>query len=102
MPELVAAYERHQDEELEIVGIDLQEPDEQVLEFAGEFGVDFPIVIDRDGDVADAWRVGGTTGGVPTSYFLDERGVIRAVFYGPMTKKTPEQRLRAILGKGPE
>ena len=97
MPELVAAYETHQEHGLVIVGVDLQETNSQVLEFADEFGIVFPLVIDRNGEVADAWRLGGPIEGIPTSYFLDETGVIRAFFYGPMTAESLEDRLEEIL-----
>jgi peroxiredoxin len=97
MPELVAAYERHREAGLVIVGVDLQEPDKTVLDFADEFGIVFPLVIDRDGDVADAWRLGGPIEGIPTSYFIDETGVVRDFFYGPMTEDFLEERLAKIL-----
>ncbi len=97
MPELVAAYDTHQEHGLVIVGVDLQETDGQVLDFADEFGIEFPLVIDRNGEVAGAWRLGGPIEGIPTSYFLDETGVVRAFFYGPMTKESLEERLETIL-----
>ena len=97
MPELVAAYEEHQEAGLVMVGINLQEPDGAVLAFAQEFGMRFPIAIDRDGEVADAWRLGGPIEGIPTSYFIDETGVVRALYYGPMTEEILEERLAAIL-----
>ena len=97
MPELVAAYEQHRTQGLVIVGINLQEPNGTVLDFAEEFGMTFPIVIDRDGELADAWRLGGPIEGIPTSYFIDLSGVIRALFYGPMTEEALEERLAKIL-----
>jgi peroxiredoxin len=97
VPELIAAYGRHQEHGLVIVGIDLQEPNDQVLAFMEDFGMTFPVVIDRDGDVAGAWRLGGPIGGIPTSYFVDETGVIRDFFYGPMTEELLEERLAKIL-----
>ncbi|OGO50246.1 MAG: hypothetical protein A2148_04260 [Chloroflexi bacterium RBG_16_68_14] len=101
MPELVAAYERYQNQGLVIVGINLQEPDDTVLDFAEEFGIDFPLVIDRDGELADVWRLGGPIQGIPTSYFIDGTGVIRDLYYGPMTEKTLEERLAKILPEEP-
>ncbi len=97
MPELVAAYETHQEHGLVIVGVDLQEPDSKVLDFAADFGIVFPLVMDRSGEVGDAWRLGGPIEGIPTSYFLDETGVVRAFFYGPMTEEILEDRLEKIL-----
>ncbi len=97
MPELVAAYERHRDNGLVIVGVNLQETDGQVTSFAEDFGVDFPLVIDRDGELSDVWRLGGPIEGIPTSYFIDASGVIRALFYGPMQDQDIEERLAEIM-----
>lgn len=97
MPELVAAYTQYRDQGLEIVGVNLQETNDKVLSFAEEFGIEFSLVIDRDGELTDIWRLGGPIDGIPTSYFLDETGVIRSLFYGPMTEDILEERLADIL-----
>lgn len=97
MPELVAAYDRHRDQGLVIVGINLQEPNDLVQGFADDFGITFPLVIDRDGEVADAWRLGGPIQGLPTSYFIDADGVVQDLFYGPLTEEFLEERLAKIL-----
>ncbi|MCH8025239.1 MAG: TlpA family protein disulfide reductase [Chloroflexi bacterium] len=97
MPELVAAYDRYRDDGLVIVGVNLQEADEKVNQFADEFGMTFPIVIDRDGELRAVWRLGGPFGGIPSSYFIDTSGVIRSLFYGPMQEAALEERLAEIL-----
>ncbi len=97
MPELVAAYDRYGDAGLVIVAVNLQEADEKVNQFASEFGMTFPIVIDRDGELRDVWRLGGPFDGIPTSYFIDASGVIRSLFYGPMREAALEERLAEIL-----
>jgi len=100
MPELVAAYDRYRDDGLVIVAVNLQETDSQVNKFAKEFGMTFPIVIDRDGELKNVWRLGGPIQGIPTSYFIDASGVIRRLFYGPMKEAALEQRLAEILAEG--
>jgi peroxiredoxin len=95
MPEIVRAYDAHKDEGLVVVAVDLQENDAQVRSFAEDFGVEFPIVIDRIGQVAEAWRIGGPIEGIPSSYFLDADGIVRARVFGPMDA----ERLEAELGK---
>jgi peroxiredoxin len=87
MPELVRAQERYGRDGLAVLGVNLQEPDGAVLEFADEFGVQFPIAIDREGELAEVWRLGGPIEGIPTSYFIDRDGVVRHVFYGPMDEE---------------
>jgi thiol-disulfide isomerase/thioredoxin len=96
VPELVRAAERYGDD-LVIVGVDLQEPDDLVLDFAAEFGVTYPLVVDRDGELADTWRLGGPIEGIPTTYFIDVTGVVRDFFYGPLNEERLEEQLAAVL-----
>lgn len=99
MPEIVRAYAAHKGSGLEIVAVDLQENAEQVRAFADEFGMTFPVVIDRTGSVGDAWRIGGPVQGIPSSYFLDADGVVRARVFGPMTEQEIADNL-ATVGVG--
>ncbi len=100
MPELVAAYERYRGQGMVIVGVNLQEADEKVLEFALEFGVAFPLVIDRSSQVGEVWRLDGPVRGIPTSYFIDASGVIRSRYFGPMPEEAIEEGLAKILPEG--
>jgi peroxiredoxin len=97
MPEIVRAYDAHKAGGLVVVAIDLQENDGQVREFAAAYGMEFPVVIDRTGQVAQAWRIGGPVEGIPSSYFIDADGVVRARYYGPMNAETIERELEKIL-----
>lgn len=100
MPELVAAYERYRDDGLVIIGVNLQETNGRVISFAEDFGIEFPLVIDRDGELSDVWRLGGPIEGIPTSYFIDATGVVRAFFFGPMQADDLEERLAEIMPGG--
>ncbi|MEX2245228.1 MAG: TlpA disulfide reductase family protein [Dehalococcoidia bacterium] len=97
IPEIVRAYDARKDEGLVVVGVDLQENDGVVRDFAADFGMTFPIAIDRTGEVADAWRIGGPVEGIPSSYFIDQQGIVRARVFGPMTAETLEDNLASIL-----
>ncbi len=100
MPEIVAAYERYKDDGLVVVAVNLQEADAKISDFAQRFGMDFPIVIDRSGNVGEAWRIGGAFQGLPSSYFIDSSGVVRSVFNQPLTTESIEQGLADILPQG--
>ncbi len=83
-PALVRAYKKYKDQGLVIIGVNFQDEntDEGVLTFMRNTLVNFPIVR----DIGD--RVGGMYGirGLPTSIFIDRKGVIRdIVIGGPMT-----------------
>ena len=96
VPDLVEADETYGTQGLVILGVNLQEPDDIVLDFAEEFGITYPLVIDRDGELSDVWRLGGPVQGIPTSYFIDETGVIRAFYYGPINDDALRDRLAQI------
>jgi peroxiredoxin len=97
MPDIVRAYDARAGDGLVVVGIDLQENGEAVQSFADEYGMRFPIVIDRSGQVAEAWRIGGPVEGIPSSYFVDENGIVRARVFGPMNSETIEEELAKVM-----
>jgi peroxiredoxin len=97
LPEIVKAYDTHKAQGLVVLAVDLQENDDAVKSFASEFGMTFPIVIDRTGSVASSWRIGGPIQGIPSSYFVDAQGVVQARFYGPMTQDTLDENLAKLL-----
>ncbi len=97
MPEIVRAYAEHREDGLEVVAIDLQENADLVRTFAAEYGMTFHVVIDRTGQVASAWRIGGPIEGIPSSYFIDGDGIVRGRFFGPITAEELARQLEAIL-----
>jgi thiol-disulfide isomerase/thioredoxin len=97
MPEIVRAYDANGSDSLIVVAIDLQENDRQVKDFADEYGMRFPVVIDRTGQVAEAWRIGGPIEGIPSSYFIDAGGIVRARVFGPMDAERIEEELAKVI-----
>ena len=96
MPEIVRASAAYEDDGLVVVAVNLQENAGIVREFAEEFGMDFPVVIDRNGQVASAWRIGGPIEGIPSSYFVDAEGVVRHRYFGPMGEDELAEGLAAV------
>lgn len=83
MPQFVRAYDEYKDEGLVIIGLNLQEGKDIARRFAEDYGMDFPIVIDRDGEMRDRYRALG----LPTTYFIDSEGVVRSIFQGPFVEE---------------
>ena len=79
MPQFVAAYDKYRDEGLVIVAVNLQEGKSIAGKFADDYGMEFTVAVDRDGEVGDQYRLLG----LPTTYFVDREGIIRDVFTGP-------------------
>ncbi|MCH8201169.1 MAG: TlpA family protein disulfide reductase [Chloroflexi bacterium] len=109
MPQFIAAYDAHRDEGLVVIGLNLQESESIIRPFTEDFGIDFPVLIDRDGEVGDDYRLLG----LPATYFIGRDGVIESAFIGPfqaeergtnvqgaIEQSDLEGRIAAILGSG--
>lgn len=97
LPELIEAQMKHGPAGLTIVGVDLREAVDKVQPFVDNFQLPYPIALDRDGEVARTWRIGGPSEGLPSSYFIDADGVVRKVVFGALTTKTLDEGLALIL-----
>lgn len=93
MPEFVRTASEHQNAGLAILAVNLKESDTEVQRFTSEFGVTFPVLLDRAGVVASTYRVTG----LPVTYFIDRSGVIREVSIGPLDRAALQQKLATIL-----
>jgi peroxiredoxin len=80
MPQFVEAYDKYRSEGLVVIGLNLQEGKAVIKPFVDDYGMDFPVLIDRDGEVGDRYRLLG----LPTTFFIDRDGVIRSIFTGPL------------------
>ncbi len=79
MPELQAAADRF-DGSLVVLGVDQGEDEATVSAFLQELGISFPIVLDKEQDVGNTYRIMG----LPTTFFIDKNGMIQRVWTGEM------------------
>jgi thiol-disulfide isomerase/thioredoxin len=80
-----------------VVAVNLQENDGIVAAFADDFGMQFPIVMDRNGEVGQTWRIGGPVEGIPSSYFIDASGVVQARVFGPLSDDVLRANVDAMI-----
>ncbi len=83
-PALERAYKKHKDDGFVILGVNYQDDnsDEGVLTFMRNSLVTFPIVRDTGERFGRMYNIRG----LPTSFFIDKKGIIRdTVVGGPMT-----------------
>lgn len=73
MPALARLRERLGPRGLEVIAVNQGEMPERVKAFMQRSGLDLPVVLDRDKDVAKAWKVRA----LPTTFVIDARGRIR-------------------------
>ena len=95
IPLLVAEYATHKDSGLVILAVDGRDQEtstKAVREFAAEFHIPFPVLLDEKGRVRKQYKLRG----VPTAVFIDADGTIRAVNIGPLNEASLQQHLGEI------
>ncbi len=92
MPALQAATERYQGR-VQIIGVDEGEPVADVARFVEEFGLTFPIPMDQEFAVGEAYAVQG----MPTTFFIDRNGIIRHIWIGEMNSVILAEGIAKIL-----
>lgn len=93
IPQFVDAYDRFREQGMVVVGVNMQEGKSIVRPYAEDFGMDFPIAIDVDGEVGDAYRLLG----LPVTYFIDREGIVRSVFTGPFEESDRGTDVRGAI-----
>ncbi len=83
-----------------ILGVNLTNQDSirDVESFVQEFGLTYPILLDREGSVGYLYQVNG----LPTTFFLNREGVIRTVLVGgPMSETFIRSKIEALIKEAP-
>ena len=97
MPALQEAYEAYHDRGLEILAVNTTYQDSHAAAagFVQEYGLTFPVPLDQTGEVSRSYLLRA----LPTSFFIDRDGVIRAVVIGgPMSRTTIRTTVERLLG----
>ena len=100
MPALENAYEQYKDSGVVILGLNVtnQDSEKDIPLFVKEFGLTFPILLDRDGSVSALYQLRG----LPTTYFVNREGIIRTVVVGgPMSETFIRSTIEALLQEVP-
>lgn len=75
MPYLQQVYDEWQGQGLVILTISLREPSTTVADFMQTNNLSFPVLLDINDDVRQMYIVSG----IPTTFFIDEDGIIQAI-----------------------
>ncbi|WP_050182236.1 redoxin domain-containing protein [Domibacillus robiginosus] len=81
MPHMQSFYDG-EPENVEILAVNIEESSTTVSEFAEEYGLTFPILMDEDGTITETYQVYT----IPTTYVLNEEGIVHQKIVGPMDK----------------
>lgn len=99
MPAFQRLYARYADRGLTVIGVNATLGDDlaAVFAFRQQYHLTFPILLDETGQVNRRYRVTA----LPTTFFIDSRGIIRDVVVGgPLSEAAIEARLSEILPAG--
>ena len=97
MPAMEVVYQEYRDKDVVIIGVDIDGPMNIVGDYVRDYvevnGYSWTFVIDSTGEVAADYMVTG----IPTSFFIDKDGIIRALQIGAMDRLTMEAKLAEAM-----
>jgi peroxiredoxin len=99
MPTIEKVYQAFQAQGLVVLGVNttFQDSESDVAAFVEEFGLTFPIPLDREGGVSQRYQMRG----LPSTFFIDRQGIIRTVVIGgPMSEAVIQSKVEELLRQG--
>jgi len=92
IPEFIKFIKEHQGDQVALVAVNLQEDSKKVKDFAKKAGINFPILLDSDGKVAQTYQIYA----IPTTFFIDSSGTIREKVEGALSLSQLESVYRKL------
>jgi cytochrome c biogenesis protein CcmG, thiol:disulfide interchange protein DsbE len=93
-PLLEAAWLKHRDRGVVVLGVDARDLVSDGRAFVREFGLTYPNAYDGPGKIADSFGLIG----FPETYFLDREGRIVHLVSGPLTEESIDDGIEKALG----
>ena len=93
MPAMEALYKRYAKKGLVILAINVGERKETVRNWIRDLGISYPVLLDTDGAVARKYEVVG----LPRTFILDRKGLIRYKIVGETSEEILLKRIQGLL-----
>ncbi len=77
-----AAYEKYSAQGFEVLSVSVGERDTEVLDFIEKYGLSYPFLLDRTGQISNVYEISST----PTTYFIAPDGTITDALAGVVTE----------------
>jgi thiol-disulfide isomerase/thioredoxin len=100
MPAIEKVYRAYKDKGFEVLAINTtyQDGEAEAVAFAQNYGLTFPIPLDRTGAVSNRYLLRA----LPSTFFVDRQGVIRSVVIGgPMSEAVIQSKVEELLQETP-
>jgi cytochrome c biogenesis protein CcmG, thiol:disulfide interchange protein DsbE len=95
-PTLRSIDQRYRSQGLAVIGIQVQQIQDDAQQYADRYELKYTIGSDVTGGVFHAYRVFA----LPTQFFIDPNGVIRRIVNGPLDEASAETLVESILPPG--
>jgi len=92
MPYMNKLYAEYKDQGVEILAINVGETDLAINTFASKYGIEFPIVVDVNGEVQHAYNIYP----LPATFLVDSEGKIVKYYDKPMTEEMIREFMEQI------
>ncbi len=93
MKDIEAVYRRLKPRGLDVIAVNAGQDRKTVVEFMQKLGVGYPALMDEDSAIARRYGVVG----LPTTYFVDAKGIVRAKLVGEADAAAFERAALEIL-----
>jgi thiol-disulfide isomerase/thioredoxin len=93
IPTLEAYYKTHNEEGFVIIGVEAGESQNDVLKFAQEHDMTYPVWFDLKNASMNAFR----NGSLPSSYVIDRKGVVRLAWVGEINREMLEKYVTPLV-----
>jgi len=93
MPDIEEVHQKYRGQDVVVLGIDIQESLDKVRGFVEDGGYSWTMLLDSTGKIAITYKVRA----IPTSYFIDREGIIKAVSIGGMFQTAIEEKLAEAM-----
>lgn len=93
MPALQKQYDQFKDKGLVVLGVNIGESPVAVEPFIQQYGVSFPILLDRQSQITKLYRIGP----IPTTFFISPDGEVEEIFIGQLNEAMISSKVAKIL-----
>ncbi|MFP7297793.1 thiol-disulfide oxidoreductase ResA [Neobacillus niacini] len=85
-------YNHYKEQGVQVLAVNISESDLAVNQFADRHKLDFPIVIDKDGQVQTAYNIGT----LPATFLIDKNGKVVKYHTGQLLESTVREYMEKI------
>jgi peroxiredoxin len=93
IPEIIKFNQKYSAKKITVLAINLKDQPGVAKSFATKAGMKFPVLTDTTGKIGDLYQIFS----IPSTFIIDQKGIIRAVIKGGTTLATLDQKVQPLL-----